>query len=115
MKIKHHYIADIHAQGHSEQAQTDCEASQLHEVHMAHIEASTQKEKMRHERRVLKYQLQIEEAKVKRLQQNFFDTPNQVLQNNLDSSHILPNPLYQAINLGLVMTLHSHLRYKNLF
>ena len=50
---------------------------------------------------VLKYQLQIEEVKVKTLQQNFFDTPDQVHQNNFDSSHIPPNPLYQANQLRL--------------
>ena len=45
MKMKRDYIADIHEQGHAEQAQTDHEASQLHEVHMARIEASTQRKR----------------------------------------------------------------------
>ena len=45
MKMKCDYIADIHEQGHAEQAQTDHEASQLHEVHMARIEASTQRKR----------------------------------------------------------------------
>jgi len=67
------YVADLHEQGQAEQVQTDCEATQLHEVHMARIEASAQREKMRHERRVLKYQLWIEEVKAKTSQQNIFE------------------------------------------
>ena len=73
MKTKHDYVANLHEQGHAEQVQTDCEVTQLHEVCMAHIEASTQREKMRHERRVLKYQLWIEEVKAKTSQQNIFE------------------------------------------
>ena len=96
MKTKRDYITDLQEQGRVEQAQTDREALQLHEVCMARIEASAQKEKMRHERRVLKYQLRIEEAKAKTSQQPFFDT-----QANFDSNHTTPSPQYQTSQLGL--------------
>ena len=62
-------------------------------------DTSTQKEKMRHERRVLKYQLQIEEAKAKTSPQNFFNTHGQGHQTNFNSSHIPPNPPYQTNEL----------------
>ena len=95
---KHDYITNLQEQGHVKQAQTYCEALQLYEVCMAHNEASMQKEKMRHERRVLKYQLWIEEAKAKTSQQPFFDTHDQA---NFDSNHSMPSPQYQMSQLGL--------------
>ena len=98
MKTKHDYISELQEQGCVEQAQTDHDALQLHEVCMACIEASTLKEKMRHERRVLKYQLCIEEAKAKTSQQPFFDTHNQA---NFDSNQSSPSPQYQTSQLGL--------------
>src|SRR5258708_18587811 len=73
MKTKCDYVADLHEQGQAEQVQTDCEATQLHGVHMARIVASAQREKMRHERRLFKYQLQIEVVKVKTSHPNIFE------------------------------------------
>ena|SRR5258708_1016219 len=98
MKTKHDYISELQEQGHVEQAQTDCDALQLHEVCMACIEVSMLKEKMRHERRVLKYQLHIKEAKAKTLQQPYFDTCNQA---NFDSNQSSSSPQYQTSQLGL--------------
>ena len=89
---KNDYITDLQEQGCDEHAQTDHETVQVHEMCMACIEASSQKEKMRHERRVLKYQLQMEEAKMKT---SLYDTHNQVVFENP------PSPQYPPSQLGL--------------